>query len=202
MKSVSRKILIVSLLFFTILSCQKDNDESERSYTKSVERIFTNDFEENLIYKAEKHYPPRDSVLKVAKSFMEIPESKYWYYNSFDGINIPYTITEDAVNYYSGLIDEFNKNKKINMFLTADFQYVAEVTFEKNFTSPAFNSIGENIEFQEFSSVYVVALQLKWEDYCGNLCAMWINKKRIVVFNETGELLAVFLDGEEAVAVS
>ena len=201
MKPISKIILFLTIIIFTNSSCQEKTDEFERSYTKSIERISSNEFENELIDAAEKYYPPRDSVVKVTYG-MEIPYSKYWYYDVFDGVNIPYAITEDAINYYSNLIDELNENKKDNFFLAADLNYKAEVSFYESYTSPSLNSRGETVESEEFNSVYVVKMILKWEDYCGSLCALWINKERVVVFNETGDLLKVFLDGAAPTAVS
>jgi hypothetical protein len=79
---------------------------------------------------------------------------------------------------------------------------LAEVNFHNSYTSPSENSVGTSVEPEIFSSAYVVELTIKWEQYCGPLCAMWINKKRIVVFNQAGQLLRVFLDGPVSVAVS
>jgi hypothetical protein len=120
----------------------------------------------------------------------------------FDAVYIPFAITNDAVNYYSSLIDNFNSNKKDVFFIMADFNYSAKISFKEKYSSPSFNSHNEMVVSEDFSSVYVVELTLNWEQYCGSLCAMWIDKKRIVVFNQFGELIKVFLDGEISVPVS
>lgn len=199
-------LFIIALMLF--ISCIKETEDNnldniERSYTKSIERIASNDFEADLIDQAEKYYPSRENVVSAAEwSGMEIPETKYWYYNSFDGVKIPFAITEDAINYYSDLIDEFNENPDDVFFYSANFEYKAEVTFYENYISPETDSQEQATEPESFDSVYVVKMALAWEDYCGSLCAAWINKDRIVVFNESGELLKVYLDGVSSVAVS
>jgi len=204
--SAMKKILSLSLIFTITLginSCKKENeDEPKRIYTKTIERNFSNEFEENLIEKAEAYYPPRDSVVEAAYSQMEIPDSNYWFYSSFDGTYIPYAITKEAVEYYSDLIDQFNSNKSDSFFFTAEFVYSASVEFHENYQSPSANSREEAIVPEEFESVYVVKLILEWEQYCGPVCAMWINKERIAVFNENSQLLDVFLDGPISVPVS
>ncbi|SHJ19267.1 hypothetical protein SAMN05444280_11314 [Tangfeifania diversioriginum] len=52
-----KKILSLSLIFMITLginSCKKENEnEPERVYTKTIERNFSNDFEKDLIEKAE-----------------------------------------------------------------------------------------------------------------------------------------------------
>ena len=199
---------LLSLLLLAFVSCSDSSDDNElempeRSYTKLIERNSDNSFEAELITKAESYYPPREEVVDAAKwSGMEVPETDFWYYNYFDGVMIPYCITTEAIDYYSSLIDEFNANKEDVFFYTAEFTYSASVTFHDAYTSPDKNSIGENVEPQSFESVYVVTLDLYWMDYCGPLCAMWIEKQRIAVFNESGNLLEVFMDGTTSVAVS
>ncbi len=201
-----KKRIIISVILtiqFLTVSCIKEKDEDqERVYTQLIERISTNEFEAGLIEKAEKQYPPRDEVIEVASTWLEIPNSAYWFYDNFDGVNIPYAITEDAVEYYSDLIDQLNENKEDNFFLTADFTYKAKISFKENYTSPSTNSQNEMVIREEFSSVYVVELSLKWQQYCGSLCAMWIDKERTAVFSESGELLKIFLDGPIAIPVS
>jgi len=205
----NRYIAVLFLLFLAIVySCNKSDEpeniesENERSYKKSIERIANSDFAASLIEKAENYYPPREEVAQIASPWIEVPDSGYWYYNDFDGVYIPFAITSDAVIYYSGLIDTFNANKKDVFFITANFNYQAKVTFYENYSSPDINSHGDTVIPEDFNSVYVVELALKWNQYCGNLCAMWIDKKRIAVFNPSGELLKVFLDGEIRVPVS
>lgn len=162
MNKISESVILSFILIFAV-SCLKENNEPEFEgiYTKSIDRISSSEFEEGLIDAAEKYYPSCDLVVLVAGNGFEIPESKYWYYDSFDGVNIPYAITGDAINYYSGLIDDFNSHKKDKFFLSANFEYKAEVAFFVNYTSPTTNSRGETTQAEEFNSVYVVKMTLK-----------------------------------------
>ena len=199
--------LLLSLFILALVSCNDSSDDDlempERSYTKLIERNSDNSFEAELITKAESYYPPREDLIAATEwSGMEVPEDAYWYYNSFDGVLIPYCITTDAIDYYTTLIDVFNANKEDVFFYTAEFTYSANVEFHDSYTSPDKNSIGETVEPQSFESVYVVTLDLYWMDYCGPLCAMWIEKQRIAVFDESGDLLEVFMDGTISVPVS
>ena len=199
--------LLLSLILLAFVSCNNSSDDEfempERSYTSLIERNSANSFEAELITKAESYYPPREDVVDATEwSGMEVPETAYWYYNSFDGVLIPYCITTEAIDYYSDLIDQYNANRDEVFFIVAEFTYTANVEFQENYTSPNTNSDGETVEPQNFESVYVVTLDLHWTDYCGPLCAMWIEKQRIVVFNESGELLEIFLDGTISVPVS
>lgn len=200
--------LLLILFMLALVSCSDSSDDNElempeRSYTKLIERNSNTSFEAELITKAESYYPPREDLIDATEwSGMEVRETDYWYYNSFDGVLIPYCITTEAIDYYSDLVDDFNANKEDVFFYTAEFTYSANVEFHDAYTSPNKNSLGETMEPQSFESVYVVTLDLYWMDYCGPLCAMWIEKQRIAVFNESADLLEIFMDGTISVPVS
>nr|WP_319572321.1 hypothetical protein [uncultured Draconibacterium sp.] len=200
--------LLLSVLLLALASCSDSSDDNNleiqgNSYTKLIERNSDTSFEVELIKKAESYYPPREDLIDATKwSGMEVPETDYWYYNHFDGVLIPYCITTEAIDYYSNLIDQYNANKDDVFFITAEFTYSANVTHHDTYTSPDKNSKRETVAPQSFESVYVVTLDLYWMDYCGPVCAMWIEKQRIAVFNESGELLEIFMDGTVSVSVS
>lgn len=205
MKIPVSRLFYFAILILVVYSCSYSEAEKEtdsHSFTKKIERLADNEFESGLIEKTETYYPPREEVAEVAGNRLDIPDSSYWYYNSFDGTLIPYAITKEAVNYYSNLIDEFTRTYGDSFFLSADFQYQATVRYEELYQSPDTNSAGDAVIPLDFEKVYVVELVLKWDQYCGQLCAMWIDKKRIGVFDETGELLQIFLDGPISVPVS
>jgi len=197
-------LLLTSLVFITV-SCMEDTGRTEekREYKKTIERNFATDFEEELIDKAESYYPQREDIINaISKETIEIPDTLYWYYDDFDGVKIPFCITVDAVNFYSDLITDLNKNKTANFFITAKFEYKAEVSFHELYYSPSKNSKDKDVIPERFESVYVVRLQMVWEDNCGSLCGLSIYKERIVVFNKAGELQKVFLDGVAPLATS
>ena len=151
--------LVLILAIFSV-SCNKETEEPEieTSYTKSIERIFSNDFEKNLIEIAENTYPPRMHVWAAAAlSNFEIPDTAYWYYNSFDGVLIPYAITNEAINYYSDLIDDLDAGRINTFFITADFEYKAEVEFRENFSI----SVNENENPEDYKDVQIVQMNIK-----------------------------------------
>lgn len=199
------KIVGYLILVFILASCSlpdNNQEEMEKLFTKSIERTSDNEFEAGLIEQAENYYPERDEVLQHAGYGIEVPDSAYWYYNSFDGVKIPFSITKEAVDYYDAIIDWLNENMDETFFIEADFTYKATVDFFENFASPSETSSGLPATPVEFENVYVVKMELHWFNYCGSLCALWIDKERIAVFNQTGDLLQVFLDGEIPVVVS
>ncbi len=202
MKNILLIILSLTVVWL-VVSCEKeDNPEPDGIYTKTIQRNFSDEYEKSLIEKAEAWYPSREEVLAAAGMNMEIPDAFFWFYQEFDGVYIPFAITADAVKYYSDLIDQFSGNNNDNFFTEAELNYIATVEFHEKYLSPEVNSLGEQMNPQDYESVYVVKMELSWYQYCGSLCAMWIEKERIVVFGEAGELLDVFMDGPIPVPVS
>ena len=202
-------IILFSILLLAGCNSEVNNLEEElqppkREFTKNIERVFSNEFEQNLISNAESFYPPRDSVLNAAESWFRdlIPDTNYWFYDSFDGIRIPYAITIDAINYYSDFIDTLNAGLK-SIIYKAVFKYKAEITYYTSYTFEGVDPLTEiPLPIISFEDVYVVEMNLSWDHYCGMECGLYIKHKRIVVLNSQGELLQNFYDGKIPVAVS
>ncbi len=209
-----KKILLIIPIIFLIISCnsktnipiEPEEKEIEREFTKKIERISTNNFESNLILSAESIYPNRDSVLAYMSRFIpqsSIPDSNLWFFEEFDGVLIPFAITSDAISYYDDLIDSLSANNGYKFFITANFEYRAEIQFKESYTFEGENPFtGEPLPSVSYEHVYVTTMSLKWENYCGMLCGLWISHKRIVVFDESGNLLNVFYDGPIPIMVS
>jgi hypothetical protein len=202
-------IILFSILLLAGCNSEVNNLDEElqppkREFTKNIERVFSNEFEQNLISSAESFYPPRDSVLNAAESWFRdlIPDTNYWFYDSFDGIRIPYAITIDAINYYSDFIDTLNAGLK-SIIYKAVFKYKAEITYYTSYTFEGVDPLTEiPLPIISFEDVYVVEMNLSWDHYCGMECGLYIKHKRIVVLNSQGELLQIFYDGKIPVAVS
>ena len=204
-------------LLTTFVGCKSptesiEEEEIERSYTKTIERTYSNDFERALIDSAEAAYPPRDSVIAAAPSGMKehIPASDFWFYNSFDGILIPFAITQDAIHYYSTLIDSMNNGITHQFITDAYFKYRVNISYEEEFEFEKFEKPDEWPElvwlvFLEFGknqlsthlykNVYVVKMYMEWDHYCPEGCGMSITQLRIVLLDENGSVQEVFLDG-------
>jgi hypothetical protein len=195
--------LLAFALVFTGCDSGTAPPEDERSYTQSILRQADGALEASLLARAEAVYPPRDSVLAVAWDPAQVPEMGYWYLGDFDGVRIPYAVTGDAVAYYSELIDAWKASEQPPFFLQASLEYRAAVSFHEAYTFEETDPrTGEPLPSESFERVYVAEMSLEWYQYCGDLCAMWIDHERIVVFDEAGELLRVFLDGPRPVPVS
>lgn len=200
-------ILFVSLCAGCDFATHEPEPEPEkemvRSYTKSVLREAENELEESLIAKAEAIYPNRDSVVAAALEPERIPESGFWYYAGFGRVLLPYAITADAVAYYSNLIDALSNGDaaaNLKTIYRATFDYRAGVAFRQAHEIPA----SDRHEKASFERVYVVELSLVWSEGrdLGEAVGMTFWQDRIVVFNEAGEALGVFLDGPTIIAVT
>lgn len=214
---------IILFIAFLLSGCglfenEQAEEETDRSYTKSIERNYSNEFERTLIDSAEVAYPPRDSVVAVLdraypnRNYDELlPETEYWHYDSFDGILLPYSITIDAIDYYSHLIDSMKAGVTHQFINKANFKYKTSISFEDeySFERPeewpelvwqAFLEFGQEfgqnpLPSQSFENIYVVKMYMEWGNYCSEVCGMNFTQVRIVLFNEKGDLIGIYLDG-------
>lgn len=201
--SAIASVLFVSLFMGCSIADVEPEPEQEivRSYTKSVVREAENELEESLIARAEAIYPARDSVLAATFHPERIPDSGFWYFAGFDRVLLPYAITVDAVAYYSNLIDALSKGEaadNVQKLVRADLEYRAVVAF-----SEAYDLLGRDAKVQaSFERVNVVELSLKWSEVLGIDHAMTFWQHRVIVFDEAGALVGVFMDGRPVIAVT
>ncbi|MEX2633986.1 MAG: hypothetical protein WD267_08130 [Balneolales bacterium] len=216
-KTANFFLLAISLISVVILSISCDSavdkgqeeEEIERTYIKSIERDFDNNFEEEIIKKAEAVYPSRDKVISSAEDWggMQIPNEGYWFYGHFDGILIPYSITTEAISYYSDVLDTVEQRQSL---IRAEFEYHSSVKFEENYIHEWPEEWPENHQYDydekapsdPLEQVYVVKMRLKWDHYCGMTCGLTINHYRIVIFDEEGTLIHAYFDGPIPVVVN
>lgn len=193
-------------------------EEIERIYNKTIERNYSNEFERALIDSAEAAYPPRDNVIAVLDSAFPnrnydelLPVTEYWHYDSFDGILLPYSITIDAIDYYGSLIDSMKASVTHQFITKANFKYKTSISFEEeySFERPeewpdvvwqAFLSFGQEfgqnqLPSQLFENIYAVKMYLEWDHYCSEVCGLNFTQVRIILFNEKGDLVGIYLDG-------
>lgn len=165
-------------------------------------RKFDGAQQEKLLRVAEAIYPARANVLAAGKkmrgtlSATDKTTKDLWWWNDFDGVRLPYAITTSAVVYYRQKIREFRggdfkATRGIKMF-SANMKYVSDIKYHVDFTQGK----------RKFRGVYVVKMQLIWEQTCGSVCGMYFNRERTVVLSKNGNVLAVSGDGAESVIVS
>jgi hypothetical protein len=181
-----------------ILESEPNQDYAYNAY---VFRPDTEDPIYKIVNIAESLYLPKDIVLGPLEYLSPNEKNNrenilnvenLWWRRSCGDINIPYSITKSAINYYVDLINTFRKNERENngknAWKSATFEYIIDVRrpiiFEKN-----------GYVFKDKNRLNIVTLKLKWESYAANLNALEFKKERIVVFNDAGKVLAVFGDG-------
>lgn len=176
------------------------------SFTKSIERISNNEFEAELITKAELAYPPRDSVLAAVFPWQHdlIPDTEYWWYRKFGPVYLPFALTIDAIDYYESFIDSLAAEGQDDVFKTAELGYTAAVEFHETFE---IYELGHTNQPEEhflgaFEDVFVVEMFLRFRYECFVHCYLGMGHSRIVVFDEDGNILEIFYDGIQPVAVS
>lgn len=164
------------------------------SHPVTIKRSYVDVKQAKLIQLAEATMPKKEDVIKAMRSrgrqaFDTANTENPWWYDAFDGVFIPYAITAEGLSYYVALSDSFRKGnysetKGIKMEETS-LVYTADIAIHEQF----------NYEGETFNNVSVVTMNLSWYQYCGNVCAMRFEKKRIVIFDDKGLILRIFHDG-------
>jgi len=188
------------------LAIIKSKPDSNSSFNAYIYRPEFKDGESSIVDIAESLYLPREIVSDSQENSFQTEDSvinynikDLWWRDNFDGIRKPYSLTKSAINYYIGLIESFRKNEfeEIGVYpqKSASFHYVVEIerrlTFER-----------DGYVFKDNNRLNIVILTMKWESYCGDVCALKFEKKRIVVINDSGQVLAVFGDGPTKAKIS
>lgn len=116
-------------------------------------------------------------------------KDRLWSCNNFDGVLVPYAITKSAVAYYLEVSKEFGKKRPREPFWSnmksSSLMYSASITRKESYQT------GEVTH----KDIYVVSMKIEWSQYCGQWCAMWVEKSRTIVLDAKGEVLAVEGDG-------
>jgi hypothetical protein len=183
-------------------------------FRASVVRVATNANDARLIALAEQLYPASAAVIASATTphqrnrllasaagvpldTAKVPQraagnpADRWWLDTFDDTWIPFAVTAGAADYYLGRLHDYAAGRSPFGFSATDgpdhgsFSYTARV-----------------IPSSEPGVARIVELQLRWEYWCGMLCAMGFNHTRRVFFDATGTAVRVEGDGQPMVGVS
>jgi hypothetical protein len=183
-------------------------------FRASVLRVAANTNDARLIAAAEQLYPTPDAIIATATTAnqrkqllataagvslrtLTIPQrtagspADRWWLDTFDETWIPFAVTAGAVDYYLGRLHDYAAGRSPFGFSATDgpdhgsFSYTARV-----------------IPGSEPGVARVVELQLRWEYWCGMLCAIGFDHSRRVFFDATGRAVRVEGDGTPEVIVS
>ncbi len=178
-----------------------DRSHDDGSFVIEIVRTFESGDQACLIGEAEAAWPERQEILDLIgdekkQEHAGVTDGPLWWFRTFDGVRIPYAITEATLPYYLGLIEAF---------MAGDFSQAGGITMKKatlKYSASVQHHESFAHEGRTFQDVDVVSLSLSWLQYCGGECAMGFGKERIVVFGPDGGILAVFGDGETPYIVS
>jgi hypothetical protein len=183
-------------------------------FRASVFRVAANVSDARLIAAAEQLYPTPDAILTTATTADErnrllataagvslntpkVPQrtagsqADRWWLDAFDETWIPFAVTAGAVDYYLGRLHDYAAGRSPFGFSATDgadhgsLAYTARVVLSS-----------------EPGIARVVELQLRWEYWCGMLCAMEFIHTRRVFFDAAGRAVRVEGDGRPEVGVS
>lgn len=173
----------------------RSRSEVDRNFSLLIERHYENEQQARRIAAAEKlcslSREARPSLLLDASDDNGDSRCRWWS-SQISGLKIPTTITQDALAYYSGLIDTLRQGSDALSGLgeldSARLEYRATASHQDYFAHQG----------HHFSNVDVVRMELSWTHFCGATCAFGFSAIRIVVFPEEGSPLSLG-DGETAV---
>jgi hypothetical protein len=172
--------------------------QRERSNPVEIVRRFKDEREEGMLRRAEAVYPGVDSmVAKVAggpaffAQFAPLGNEPLWWDSAHSSIRETYAVTSRAVRYYYDLSQELRTDPQRVIPGWGKWQtslkYLATINYHNQYER------GE----KKFRDVYVADLNLEWSQVCGGLCGAGYKRNKVVVLDQSGNVLAMFLDAPE-----
>lgn len=176
------------------------NSKSEGAHKVEISRQFADPIEDKLLKIAEAVYPnPKENKAELFKNWryysqqtitLPLGEPRWWS-GSFDTILSTRIVTTGAVLYYLEVTDKLKNNN--NMLKEESFTFqntnLKYWSFIKKFEKYERNG-------KTFENVYVADINLTWGQICGGLCGHGFTRNKVVVLNEKGNVLDLFLDAK------
>ena len=162
--------------------------------TIQISRSFSDSNEEEMLRRAEAVYSsPSKMIANVFRSLGywegKLPEEMGPIWGSLGNDNLlsADVVTARAVRYYYDL----SLAAKANPHLATGFDAVASGL---KYTAVIRHSDRYSHSGDTFEHVYVADLTLQWSFTCGGLCGMGFTRNKLVVLDEAGKVLAMYLD--------
>jgi hypothetical protein len=173
-------------------------NDPEGKYTIIIHRDFKSAKEQDLLRKAEAVYPnPEKTEQELFKNWRNMSDARAvpplggprWGEGGNDSIPTTTVVTTSAVLYYYNTSLSMRKNSgKIPdngfTFINSNLKYDAVIKRNDIFERGG----------KEFENVYIANMTLTWGQMCGSLCGAGFTRNKIVVLNEKGDILGLFLD--------
>jgi hypothetical protein len=195
----------VTALCVVIVAC------TAKSHRATITRIFGSDTEAALLAIAEMYVPANPELASLIQDCVDLgncdsedpDDENLWWYDSFDGVRIPYAVTSDAVDYYADLVAQWQVDPSTSWggeWTSSNLQYVGVIEYAD----------AVEIGGEQFDDVYVVDMNLSWSAVCGSLSAYGFDKMRTiilslgahgfdkmrtVILSPAGDILRVYGDG-------
>jgi hypothetical protein len=168
--------------------------ETEGNNKIEIARSFTNALEAGMLAKAEAVYGNQDRfiglLLRDPLSWAEeLPEqvSPLWGVRGNDNVQLVEVVTASAVRYFYDLSISSREHRAFRTvfpMVTTGLKYNASIKHYEKYEH------GE----KKFEDVYVADLNLEWSSICGGLCGIGFTRNKLVVLDQKGEVVALFLD--------
>lgn len=166
-------------------------------FQMEISRSFAAPTEEFLLRQAEATYPGTRAMIHgmlrngvLCDEDFAKEKAPLWGSCGNDNIEEADVVTARAVRYYYDLTMMERQNPRLSSGFTAehsDMKYDADIKFMSRYTHKK----------DSFANVYVANLTLKWGFQCGGLCGVGWTRKKVVVLDSSGNVLAMYLDAPE-----
>lgn len=171
--------------------------DTEGQFTFTVTRKFSPE-DEQLLDKAESLYKNPETVetdllgrwRDIGNSYFVLPaDEPFWWSISSDGILSTEVVTGEAVRYYLRTIALLKINDGrvkdgSTQYISASLKYESSIEKRQYFERSG----------KTFTNVYVANMILTWRQVCGMRCGRGFTRNKLIVMNEKGEILEMFLD--------
>ena len=172
-----------------------DKDDSHKI---EITRRFDSPEVDEFLKKAEAVYPSAEKIshnLFENWRYFSQPEASLpygepkWWTGYFDTILSTEIVTTGAVLYYQNLSEQLQKNNdkiKENSFTfhSTELKYLASIKKLKKYERNG----------QTFNDIYLADMTLIWSQACGGLCGHGFTRNKVVILDENGNILEMFLD--------
>lgn len=164
------------------------------NFSATISRKFDDEHQRQLLHIAESVYPSQEAVAAWRQLVQrdgnavanDLPP---WSYLVRNGVQIPCAITAAAVEYFSKLVETYEKGEVGPTGGAAvercRLSYSGVVDHHKWF----------DIQGRHFPECYVARLEIVWAQVCGEGCSLAFAKQRLVIMSPEGTVMGVYLDG-------
>lgn len=173
-------------------------------FTISITRVARDDFERELLWRAESLFPDRERIDQMvdtargwnargARAAGALPGPRWWW-AEVDGVLLPYAATGAAVDYYVGRVRSLSSEP--NPFRDAWFAFPHRASFSYE------AEVIRTPESEDARRYEEVRIRLGWHFTCGPRCGVFFTHARTVRFDSDGRVVDVTGDGPPMYAIS